>query len=134
MLYILWVCIFTFRDQHFVSQGWRHYHGILYFIVIVNFVLNWRIHLVNTGVLMCNEQDCLVSIVCRIIICYPSSHVIKNYYESEWYNWLRNSILKMHSRIILDCQFLCVLISVIPRLAARSHCSNTPSPVNCFDT
>lgn len=41
---------------------------------------------------------------------------------------------KMHSRMILDCHFLYVFILVIPRLAARSHCSNTPSPVNCFDT
>lgn len=40
----------------------------------------------------------------------------------------------MHSRMILDCHFLYVFILVIPRLAARSHCSNTPSPVNCFDT
>lgn len=40
----------------------------------------------------------------------------------------------MHSRMILDCHFLYVFIPVFPRLAARSHCSNTPSPVNCFDT
>lgn len=72
-----------YRDQHFVTRlkalPWYSEFYFSLYEVFVNIVFNCRIHLVSTGLLMCNERDCLFSIVCRIIICYPSSHVIKIY-------------------------------------------------------